>query len=86
MLHSTIHIPSTKIGIGRGLELLPQDWCLREERASGATGYSKWKAQLPVAFVKKRRRNIETGNGLLGLLLTPPVPPSFDAWPSSQLR
>jgi hypothetical protein len=55
-------------------------------RASGATGYSRWKAQLPVAFVKKRRRNIETGNGLLGLLLTPPVLPSFDAWPSSQLR
>jgi hypothetical protein len=36
--------------------------------------------------VKKRRRNIETGNGLPGLLLTPPVLPSFDAWPSSQLR
>jgi hypothetical protein len=33
MLHSTIHFPSTKIGIGRGLELLPEDGCLREKRA-----------------------------------------------------
>jgi hypothetical protein len=39
-----------------------------------------------VAFLKNRPRNIETGNRLLGLLFTPPLQPSFDAWASSQLR
>jgi hypothetical protein len=45
-----IHCSSKKIGIGRGFEFLPEDGCLREERASGATGYARWKAQRPVAF------------------------------------
>ena len=55
MLHSTIHFPSTKIGIGRGLELLPEDGCLRGERASGATGYTRWKGERSVAFLNKKK-------------------------------
>ena len=37
--HPTIHCPSTKIGIGRGLELLPGDGCLKG-------GASQWRNRL----------------------------------------
>src|SRR5215212_4849488 len=38
-LHPTIHCPSTKISLGRGLELLPEDGCLRD-------GVSQWRNRL----------------------------------------
>jgi len=40
----TIHYPSSKIGIGRGLELQSEEG-VPKERASGAMSYSRWKAQ-----------------------------------------
>ena len=50
-----IHCTCTKIGIGRGLELLSETGCLRGERASGATGYARWKVQRPVAFLNRKK-------------------------------
>ena len=76
----TLHCSSKKIGVGRGLELLSEDGCLREERASGATGYSRWKAQQPVAFSwKRKRRNVQARQGALGFWLGCPRSPAFDA-------
>ena len=76
--HPTIHWPSTKIGIRRGLELLLEDGCLREERASGATGYARWKAQLPVALLNKKKPNHLDKKRLLELWLSNHVTPTFD--------
>jgi hypothetical protein len=86
-LHPTIHCPSTEISLGRGLELLLEDGCLRGERASGATGYARWKAQRPVAFLNRKKSKHSDKKRLLELWLSNHVTPTFDAGPlSSEVR
>jgi hypothetical protein len=77
--HPTLHCPSTKIGIGRGVELLLEDGCLRGERASGATSYARWKAERPVAFLIKKKSKHSDKKRLLELWLSNRVTPTFDA-------
>ena len=69
--------------LGRGLELLLEDGCLRGERASGATGYARWKAQRPVAFLNRKKSKHSDKKRLLELWLSNHVTPTFDAGPLS---
>jgi len=65
------------------LELLLEDGCLREERASGATACARWKAQGPVDLLNKKKPNHSDKKRLLELWLSYHVTPTFDARPFS---
>jgi hypothetical protein len=56
------------------------------ERASGATGYARWKAERPVALLNKKSKHADKKR-LLELWLSSHVTPTFDAGPfSSEVR
>jgi hypothetical protein len=57
------------------------------ERASGATGYARWKTQRPVAFLNRKKSKHLDKKRLLELWLSNHVTPTFDAGPlSSEVR
>jgi hypothetical protein len=58
---------------------------LRGERASGATGYARWKAQRPVAYLNRKKSKHSDRKRLLELWLRNHITPTFDAGPFSRV-